>query len=234
MIEVTQLKKSFGSFCAVDDISFVVEPQKITGLLGANGAGKTTTLRLLVGLATADSGTIRIHENEFLPHNRAIKAKIGYLPESVPLYPNLTPFEHLVFFGEMRGLSRNLLSERIQVVIELCKLKPVLEKKSMHLSKGFRQRLGLALALLHDPEILILDEPTEGLDPLQIHEIRKLLQNLAQTKTILVSSHILSEIENLCQNILVLKNGKLLASGPLDNWCDHASDFEKKLLEILQ
>lgn len=232
MITTLHISKSFGDVQAVKDISFVLPPNSITGLLGPNGAGKTTTLRLLAGLESPASGHIRIGGDVLSTDSPAHKSQIGYLPESVPLYPHMRVIEILNFVGNMHGLSHKHLQERLPSLVNMCQLQSVLQKKCGALSKGFRQRTGLALALIHDPQILILDEPTEGLDPVQILEIRKLLQSFSQSKTILLSSHILSEITQLCEHILILKDGQIVSQGALADFGGNTQNLEKKFMEL--
>lgn len=232
MIEALHISKSYGTVQAVKDVSLHLKAGSITGLLGPNGAGKTTTLRLLAGLDNPDSGSIHIAHTNLIPTAPQYKSKVGYLPESVPLYPHMRVIEILHFVGQCHGLSGSPLQQRLRILVPMCQLQDVLQKKCETLSKGVRQRTGLALALIHDPEILILDEPTEGLDPVQILEIRKLLQTLSQSKTILLSSHILSEITQLCEHILILKNGEIVAQGNLADFGGNTQSLEKKFVEL--
>lgn len=234
MITVQHIAKSFGAIQAVRDISFTLTPNSITGILGPNGAGKTTTLRILAGLEDADKGEIRIAGNLFTTETHKLRAKIGYLPETIPLFPQMGVLEFLNFMGQLQGLKGLELSKRLTAVIDMCQLQDVLQKKCATLSKGFRQRTGLAMALIHDPDILILDEPTEGLDPVQILEIRKLLQFLSQTKTILFSSHILSEITQLCQHILIVKSGQIVSQGNLADFGGSTENLEKTFMELFK
>jgi ABC-2 type transport system ATP-binding protein len=215
----------------VDAVSFKVPAQKITGLVGQNGVGKTTTLKMIVGALSSDSGEVIVGGLSLSQHPKKIKEKIGYVPERSFLYPQKKVLSHLRWFGEMRGLERAVLQERLTYVVRVCRLQEVLSQKIKTLSKGFQQRVALAQALLHDPEILILDEPTEGLDPAQISEIRGTLKELSQTKTILFSSHILSEVMKLCENIIVLKQGRIVYQGLLKNYAQTENEFEKKFLE---
>ncbi|EMO10517.1 ABC transporter, ATP-binding protein [Leptospira borgpetersenii str. Noumea 25] len=212
-ISVSQLSKFFPGKTAVSGLSFEIPKGRITGLLGPNGAGKTTTLKLLTGSLHPNQGTIRYDGLDLLENKIEIQKKIGYLSESSPIYWNLTVFEYLSFLGKAKGISIKNLSERIDFVSSLLKLKTA--SLIGLLSKGFRQRVALAGALIQDPEYIILDEPSSGLDPIQIAELKQLIRTLGKNKTILLSSHILQEVEDLCDHILVLSEGKLIADSSL-------------------
>ncbi|WP_061298505.1 ABC transporter ATP-binding protein [Leptospira borgpetersenii] len=212
-ISVSQLSKFFPGKTAVSGLSFEIPKGRITGLLGPNGAGKTTTLKLLTGSLHPNQGTIRYDGLDLLENKIEIQKKIGYLSESSPIYWNLTVFEYLSFLGKAKGISIKNLSERIDFVSSLLKLKTA--SLIGLLSKGFRQRVALAGALIQDPEYIILDEPSSGLDPIQIAELKQLIRTLGKNKTILLSSHILQEVEDLCNHILVLSEGKLIADSSL-------------------
>ncbi|MBE8401372.1 ABC transporter ATP-binding protein [Leptospira borgpetersenii] len=212
-ISVSQLSKFFPGKTAVSGLSFEIPKGRITGLLGPNGAGKTTTLKLLTGSLHPNQGTIRYDGLDLLENKIEIQKKIGYLSESSPIYWNLTVFEYLSFLGKAKGISIKNLSERIDFVSSLLKLKTA--SPIGLLSKGFRQRVALAGVLIQDPEYIILDEPSSGLDPIQIAELKQLIRTLGKNKTILLSSHILQEVEDLCDHILVLSEGKLIADSSL-------------------
>jgi ABC-2 type transport system ATP-binding protein len=214
MIEARGLTKYYGPFVAVRDLSFVIPKGEVVALLGPNGAGKTTTMRILTGYLAASEGTARIAGCDVQADRLAAAARVGYLPENGPLYPDMTPQELLRFFGEARGLSSDRLKSRIADVVEQCELQQILEKPIGKLSKGLRQRVGVAQALLHDPDVLIMDEPTAGLDPNQIRHFRTNVQQLRELKTLLISTHILHEVDALADRVLLIHGGKLIFDGP--------------------
>ena len=216
MIEVKNLTKAYGTRVAVDGISFQINNGKIYGLLGSNGAGKSTTMNLLTGCLAPTSGRVKI--NGFDMQTDPVKAKkyIGYLPEIPPFYEEMTPLEYLTFVAEAKGVSYERGVRQVNEVMELVQLNAVRNRLISHLSKGNRQRVGIAQALLGNPDIVILDEPTVGLDPAQINEIRALVRRLGEKKTVIISSHLLSEIEALCDHVLILSEGKLVANAPLE------------------
>jgi ABC-2 type transport system ATP-binding protein len=216
VIEVRNLSKYFGSRCAVNGISFNVEQSMIVGFLGPNGAGKTTTLRILTGYMPPTSGTATVAGYDVLQESMAVRSVVGYLPESVPLYPEMRVREYLNFRGKLRGMGGAKRHAAIARVTERCWLGEALDRPIGQLSKGYRQRVGLADALLHSPKVLILDEPTVGLDPTQVRETRSLLRELAADHPILFSSHTLSEVEAICQRILIIHEGRIIASGTVD------------------
>jgi ABC-2 type transport system ATP-binding protein len=216
MIEVRNLTKYYGSVLAVDDLSFSLEKGQIIGFLGPNGAGKTTTIRILTCFMPATSGTATIAGYDVFTQSLEVRKKIGYLPESVPLYTEMRVNEYLKFRGQLRGLDRTTLKNRMKYVLECCWLENVATRPINQLSKGYRQRLGLADALLHDPEVLILDEPTVGLDPTQIRATRELIKDLGKRHTILLSSHILPEVEAICHQTIIIAGGRIVASGSPD------------------
>lgn len=216
-ISVSQLSKSFANKNAVSGLNFEIPKGRITGLLGPNGAGKTTTLRLLTGSLHPDEGTIRYDGFDFYENKIEIQKKIGYLSESSPIYWNITVFEYLSFLGKAKGIFKKNLKEKIDFVSSLLQLETVLHSPIGFLSKGFRQRIALAGSLIQDPEYIFLDEPSSGLDPIQIVEFKKLVRILGKTKTILFSSHVLQEIEELCDHVLILYEGKLISDRPLNS-----------------
>ncbi len=213
MIEVKNLTKKYKDLTALDGISFSVADGEILGFLGPNGAGKTTTMKIITGFISANSGSVKINGLDSVENSLEIRKQIGYLPESVPLYEDMKVYEYLKFVGEIRGLSKKKLVNKIKELIKSCSLEKVIKKNIGELSKGYRQRVGLAQALIHDPKILILDEPTEGLDPNQIVEIRNLIKKMAQEKTVIMCSHILSEVQATCSRMVIINEGKIVAQG---------------------
>lgn len=213
MIEARGLSKQFGSFLAVRDVSFEVPQGQVVAFLGPNGAGKSTTMRLLTGYMAPTKGSARIAGIDVQGDRIAAAEHLGYLPENGPLYPDMTPRGLLAFFGSARGLSGGQLQERSDAVIEQCSLASVADKPIGKLSKGYRQRVSMAQALLHDPEVLIMDEPTSGLDPNQIRGVRKLIRELSRSKTILVSTHILQEVEPVADRVLFIHDGRIVFDG---------------------
>lgn len=213
MITVQHLTRRFGPRLAVDDVSFHLERGEVVGFLGPNGAGKTTTMRVLTGFLPPSAGTVKVGGHDVLRDSLAVRERIGYLPESVPLYREHRVQEMLVFQGRLRGLARAEAKRRAGLVLERVGLSERARSLIGRLSKGQRQRVGLAVALLSDPEVLVLDEPTSGLDPLQRIEVRRLIQELARERTVLLSSHILPEIEAVCPRVIILHRGRLAADG---------------------
>lgn len=216
MIEVTHLSKKFGPVLAVDDLSFSLRRGEIVGFLGPNGAGKTTTMRLITGFLAPSSGTLNVAGHDVATQALEARQKIGYLAETNPLYGEMVVVEYLSTVGKLRGLDRARILEGIREVATTCGLTKILGTKIANLSRGFRQRVGLAASLLHKPEILILDEPTVGLDPNQIEEIRSLIRDIGRERTVLLSTHILSEVEQVCQRVLILADGRLAGEGTLE------------------
>ena len=212
-IQIENLTKSYGPQIAVNNINLSVKTGEILGFLGPNGAGKSTTMKMITGYTGIQYGTIKIGGKSVGESNEAIKKHIGYLPENNPLYLDMPIIDYLQFCGELQGLNKDNLSKRIKEMISLCGLNREKHKKIGELSKGYRQRVGLAQAMIHDPEILILDEPTTGLDPNQIIEIRKLIRDLGKEKTVILSTHILPEVEATCDRILIINKGKIVADG---------------------
>ena len=214
MIEALGLCKYYGPFVAVQDASFTIPQGQVVAFLGPNGAGKTTLMRMLTGFLAPSAGRAAIAGFDVRDQRIEASRRLGYLPESGPLYPDMTPLELLGFFGEARELAPGTLKRRIDEVIELCALEQVLEKPIGKLSRGYKQRVGLAQALLHDPDVLIMDEPTAGLDPNQIKQFRDNIQRLGRTKTLLISTHILQEVEAVADRVLLIHAGRLLYDGP--------------------
>ncbi len=213
MIEAEGLSKFYGDFAAARDVSFTINQGEVAAFLGPNGAGKSTTMKLLTGYLAPSTGVARVAGHDMSSDRLAGAVKLGYLPENGPLYPDMTPHSLLAFFGDARGMSAAHRDDRIDEVVELCHLKSVIGKPIGKLSKGFRQRVGMAQVLLHEPDVLILDEPTAGLDPNQIHEVRETIRKLGETKTILLSTHILQEVEAMCSRVLFINQGELVYDG---------------------
>jgi len=213
MIEVENLTKQFGSKTAVDHLSFAVKPGEVLGFLGPNGAGKSTTMRMVTGFLPPTHGEARICGISVVSHPAAAKKKIGYLPESAPLYNDMTVIGFLGFCADIRGLAGKAKTEAIDRAIDTCFLGSVARQGIDTLSKGYRHRTCLAQALLHDPEVLILDEPTDGLDPNQKHEVRQLIKRLGETKAILFSTHILEEVEAACTRAVIVDRGRIVIDG---------------------
>jgi ABC-2 type transport system ATP-binding protein len=211
MIHVENLTKYFDGFCAVDQINLDIQKGEILGLLGPNGAGKTTTLRMLTGFLNPTSGDIRVKDYSIDEHTLEIKTLLGYLPESAPLYHDMLVFDYLDYVANIRKIAKAKKMHRIRQLADLCGINEVMHKPISQLSKGYKQRVGLAHAMMNDPEILILDEPTSGLDPNQIVEIRDIIKEIGKTKTIILSTHILSEVEATCDRVVILNQGKIAA-----------------------
>ncbi len=211
MIEVKELTKRYGDRLAVNDISFSVKRGEILGFLGQNGAGKTTTMKILTCFMSATAGTASVAGFDVFENPLEVKKRIGYLPETPPLYPELLVSEYLDFVAELRGVPRADRKRRIDQVVERCFLGDVRKRLIANLSKGYRQRVGLAQALIHDPEVLILDEPTVGLDPKQVTEVRGLIKSLRTERTVIYSTHILSEVAATCDRIIIIDRGKIVA-----------------------
>ena len=216
MISVEKLTKRYDGTLAVDDISFEVKQGEILGFLGPNGAGKTTTMKIITCYMPPTSGDIVIGGRSVLHNSLQIRQSLGYLPEDTPLYNFMPVLEYLQFVAEMRGLSFDLKRKRINDMIEVCGLGDVLQKDISELSRGYRQRVGLAQALVHDPDLVILDEPTSGLDPNQIAEIRSLIQEFGHQKTLILSTHILTEVQATCDRVIIINRGRLVADGRPD------------------
>ena len=212
-IVVNNLTKKFGSQRAVDNISFEVKEGEILGFLGPNGAGKTTTMKILTCYIAPSDGNAKVNGFSVLENQEEIKKKIGYLPENNPLYHDMPVLDYLKFVADLQAVPKDKVQKRIAEMVYVCGLNVEKHKKIGELSKGFRQRVGLAQAMIHDPEILILDEPTSGLDPNQIVEIRKLIKELGKRKTVILSTHILPEVEATCDRILIINQGKIVADG---------------------
>ncbi|MBL8230064.1 MAG: ABC transporter ATP-binding protein [Bryobacterales bacterium] len=213
MIEACGLTKIYGKFAAVEDVTFSVPAGQVCAFLGPNGAGKSTTMKLLTGYLTPTSGSAKIAGIDVASDRMAAAARLGYLPENGPLYPEMTPVGLLRFFGNARGISGARLESRIADVLKRCALETVREKTIRKLSKGYKQRVGMAQVLLHEPDVLIMDEPTTGLDPNQILEVRRTIRELGQNKTILLSTHILQEVEAMADRIVFINRGRIVYDG---------------------
>lgn len=212
-INVNNITKRYGSQKALDDLSFQVKTGEILGFLGPNGAGKTTTMKAIACYLTPNSGDILVGGQSVLNAPDQVKKNIGYLPENNPLYMEMGVMDYLTFIGELQGVNKDGLKNQIEKMVRICGLDQEKHKKIAELSKGYRQRVGLAQALIHDPEVLILDEPTTGLDPNQIIEIRGLIKEIGKEKTVILSSHILAEVEATCDRVLIINKGKIVADG---------------------
>src|SRR2546428_3148730 len=216
MIEVQNLTKHYGPITAIRDVSFSVAPGEIVGFLGPNGAGKSTTMRILSCFMPASSGTARVAGFDVFSESLEVRRRIGYLPESVPLYPELRVADYRDFVAEVKGVGRAQRKRRVGEVMERCHISDVSRRMIGKLSKGYRQRVGLAQAIVSDPAVLILDEPTIGLDPQQITEIRALIKSLAGDHTVILSTHILPEVSMICQGVMIINKGAIVAQGPID------------------
>lgn len=232
MIEVEKLSKHYGGFCAVDQISFEVKEGDIVGFLGPNGAGKTTTIRILTCFHPASAGRATIAGHDVFSASREVREQIGYLPESCPLYPEMRAREYLRFRAKLRGLGRDAIGKSIERVAERCWIRDVINRPIGQLSKGYRQRVGLADALLHNPKVLILDEPTVGLDPTQIRETRSLIRELAQEHTVMLSSHILPEVEATCKRLVIIHRGRIVAAGTPDELRQRVTGESRLIAEM--
>ncbi len=217
MIHVENLTKYYSDLCAVDQINLHIKKGEILGLLGPNGAGKTTTLRMLTGFFLPTSGNIRVKDYSILEDALEIKKLIGYLPESAPLYHSMLVYDYLNYVANIRGLDEEKKRARLRELVDLCGLDDIMHKTIAELSKGLKQRVGLAHAMMNDPEILILDEPTSGLDPNQIREIREIVKEIGKEKTVILSTHILSEAEATCNRVVIINKGKIVADGSTES-----------------
>lgn len=213
MIELSHVSRTFGTFRAVNDVSFSIPTGQIVGLLGPNGAGKTTTMRMITGFLKPTDGTVKIDGTDITEKPVESKRKIGYMPESAPLYGDMIVSDYLNYIADIEGKNAD---EKVPLLCRECGLEEVMHKNISDLSRGYRQRVGLAHALMNDPEILILDEPTSGLDPNQIEEVRALIKEIGKTRTVIISTHILSEVEMLCSRVIIISGGKLVADSPTD------------------
>jgi len=224
MIEAIGLSKFYRDFAAIRDVSFEIPAGQVVAFLGPNGAGKSTTMKILTGYLSPSAGTARIAGLDVVQDRLRAAERLGYLPENGPLYPEMTPLSLLRFFGNARGMERARLTSRVDQVIQQCGLESVIEKSIRKLSKGYRQRVGMAQVLLHEPDVLIMDEPTSGLDPNQIHEMRRTIRGIAVNRTILLSTHILQEVEAVADRVLLINRGRIVFDGtPTAMLGEHAS-----------
>jgi ABC-2 type transport system ATP-binding protein len=217
MIEVRNLTKRYGDLVAVNQVSFTAKKGEILGFLGPNGAGKTTTMRIITGFLPATNGTVKVDGFDIFEQSHEVRKRIGYLPENPPLYNDMTVSGYLEFVGRIKGISRSNLQDAKDRAVETCGLTKVTRRVLGHLSKGFRQRVGLAQALIHDPPVLVLDEPTIGLDPRQIIEIRTLIRELSGERTVILSTHILPEVAQLCQKVVIINEGRIAVEDLIEN-----------------
>jgi ABC-2 type transport system ATP-binding protein len=217
MIEVAHLSKRYGDLAAVHDVSFTAAPGQILGFLGPNGAGKTTTMRIITGFLPATTGTVKVQGFDVFEQSADVRRRIGYLPENPPLYNDMTVVPYLRFVARLKGMSRGDINAALDRVLDTCGLRGVSGRLLGHLSKGFRQRVGLAQALIHDPPVLILDEPTIGLDPRQIIDIRGLIKGLGPNRTVVLSTHILPEVQQVCEKVVIISDGRIVVEDLLAN-----------------
>jgi ABC-2 type transport system ATP-binding protein len=232
MITVKDLTKKYGEQAAVDNISFTVKKGEIVGFLGPNGAGKTTTMRIITCYMLPTAGSVVVDDLDVQTQSLEVRQKIGYLPEHAPLYMDMNVVDYLRYIAELRNIPKERQKQRIHEMIEVCGLRVELHKTIDQLSKGYRQRVGIAQAMIHDPEILILDEPTLGLDPNQIVEIRQLIKRLGREKTVILCSHILSEVQATCERVIIINQGKLVADGTTENLQAEFQGKEKVFIEF--
>ncbi|MBI1803660.1 MAG: ATP-binding cassette domain-containing protein [Ignavibacteriae bacterium] len=229
---VSNLSKYYGDAKAVDDISFEVHSGEILGFLGPNGAGKTTTMRIITSYHSPSSGTIKVEGRDVLTESLEVRKLVGYLPEQNPLYLDMNVLEYLEYAAQLQGVTKTMIPQRMREMVGVCGLGDMKHKDIGQLSKGYRQRVGLAAAMIHDPRVLILDEPTSGLDPNQIVEIRSLIQDLGKQKTVVLSTHILPEVQATCDRVVIINRGKIVADGPIADLQRNLHGGEKIVLEI--
>jgi ABC-2 type transport system ATP-binding protein len=232
MIEAEHLSKFYGIFAATRDVSFKVYKGEVVAFLGPNGAGKSTTMKILTGYLSASEGRARIAGFDMATDRLSGSRRLGYLPETGPLYPDMTPYSLLDFFAEARGLNKKTKLDRIEKVVDLCSLSSVIYKPINKLSKGYRQRVGMAQALLHEPDVLILDEPTSGLDPNQIRGVRETMKRLGREKTILLSTHILQEVQAMASRVILINEGVKVYDGMLNEMDPHALGLDHVFAEL--
>jgi ABC-2 type transport system ATP-binding protein len=232
MIQVTNLTKYYGKRLAVDDISFNVGRGEIVGFLGPNAAGKTTTMRILTGFLAPTRGDVKVAGYDVLTHSLDARRHIGYLPEAIPLYTDMTIRGYLEFLARLRGLSADRVKSRVDDVVELCHLEEYFDVLISKLSKGFRQRVGVAQAIIHEPDVLILDEPTIGIDPIQIASTRQLIRELGKEHTVLISTHILPEVSMVCERVIIINEGKIIAEDRIENLSSLVSGYRRVRLEV--
>ena len=234
MLIVKQISKNFGSFQALDKVSFEMKKGDIVGLLGQNGAGKTTLMRILTSFITPSSGSVIIDADDINTHSLSIRQKIGYLPEKPPLYGDMTVQYYLKFAAEIKGVPKNQRLSQLAKVLEECDLQQVKHKTIATLSKGFKQRVGIAQAIIHEPKLLILDEPTSGLDPMQIQQVLALIKNQRDQRTVLLSTHTLTEIEQVAHRVIMIKSGQIVLDDPLDKLLKNKDATQSQPLTLEQ
>ena len=232
MIEAVQLSKFYGPFVAVKEISFQINRGEVVAFLGPNGAGKSTTMKLLTGFLSPSTGSAHIAGFDMSKDRLSAANRLGYLPENGPLYPDMTPRSLLEFFADARNMDASQKRDRIDSVVELCALTGVLGKPISKLSKGYRQRVGMAQTLLHEPDVLVLDEPTAGLDPNQIREVRETIRKLGENKTVLLSTHILQEVEAMADRVIFISQGELRYDGPVSEFSSQSKNLEERFHEL--
>jgi ABC-2 type transport system ATP-binding protein len=223
MIEVRNLTKRYGDITAIDDVSFVAQAGQILGFLGPNGAGKTTTMRVITGFLPATAGTVKVAGFDIFEQSYEVRKRIGYLPENPPLYSDMTVTGYLQFVGRIKGIAKRELPAAVDRALQVCGLTEVARRLAGHLSKGYRQRVGLAQALIHNPTVLVLDEPTIGLDPRQIIDIRTLIRELARDRTVILSTHILPEVSQICEKVVIINRGRIVLEDTMENLTRGAS-----------
>ncbi len=232
MIELENVSKYYGNFPAITDISFRVEKGEILGFLGPNGAGKTTTMKIITGFMPPSSGRCTVAGYDIVAQSLEARKRIGYLPETVPLYTDMTVEDYLWFMGRIRGMGREYIRKRINDVIEICRLGDYQSSHISKLSKGFRQRVGIAQAILHEPDVLILDEPTIGIDPIQVVETRQLIKGLGGEHTLIVSTHILPEVSMICQRVIIIHEGQIVAVDKPENLASRLRGVERIEMDV--
>jgi ABC-2 type transport system ATP-binding protein len=233
LIELKNITKYYGNFPAVTDISFKINRGEIVGLLGPNGAGKSTTMKMITGFMPPSSGELTIDGYDIVHESIEARKKIGYLPETVPLYTDMTVYSYIEYMGKLRGLNNKNIKSKADHVIEVCKLGDYKNSLISKLSKGFRQRVGIAQAIIHEPEVLILDEPTIGIDPNQVVETRQLIRNLSGEHTLVLSSHILPEVSSICERVLIINEGEIAASDTIENLSSLVAGKSKMEVDII-
>ena len=233
MIELKNITKYYGDFPAVTNISFKIERGEIVGLLGPNGAGKSTTMKMITGFMPPTSGELSVGGNDIVSQSIEARRRIGYLPETVPLYTDMTVYSYIEYMGLLRGLNKKNIKSKVDNVIEICKLEDYRNSLISKLSKGFRQRVGISQAIIHEPEVLVLDEPTIGIDPNQVVETRQLIKNLSGEHTLILSSHILPEVSSICERVLIIHEGEIAASDTIENLSSLMSGKNKVEADII-
>mgnify|MGYP000280076181 CR=1 FL=1 len=232
MLEVNKISRSYGDFLAVDNVSFSIGSGEIVGLLGHNGAGKTTIMKMLTGYIEPSSGFVTIGGHRVEEDAKAVQAQLGYLPENLPVYPEMSIVDYLDYAATMRGVGAAERPRAVAQAIAATELAARATSPIATLSRGFRQRVGVAQAIVHDPKYVILDEPTSGLDPNQVHQVRDLILSLAETKTILLSTHILREVKAVCSRVILINQGRVILDGPVDDLADSEAAMEEKFREL--